>query len=304
MKKHRHFLICSVILLIFLLFVTSCGGGNPPANDQSDTTAPLFVDIHSGATEHNPYTPANVFSRFKHKSVVIAEFGEPICSSDGEALLTFTGESNSRECEFNVFPIKIHKKFEATANSSESFFYTPVLVKKEEDPSIDRTQTYLNVVLDYPDKDAIMTDYDDIILIESAYAADIMAGEQYLVPIAYGYADYPHIRLGEYERETAIGWMPIGDHETNRPDIIPVKEGKVCLPDDFYERQPEPDQEYFVKRMATYTEEANEMLTRLGLTDKLFRDGMTIDELDEYFNLVTDELLFAPLFRETETQAQ
>ncbi|MBQ2377796.1 MAG: hypothetical protein II297_05275 [Clostridia bacterium] len=299
MKNNLKFLTCSALLLIFLLFAISCGSKNPPASDQSDTTAPLFVDIHSGATEHNPNTPANVFSRFKHKSVVIAEFGEPIRLSNSEALLTFAGKYHFRG-EFNVFPIKIHKKFEATNYSRESFFYTPVLVKKEEDPSIDRTQTYLNVVLDYPNKDDIMTSYDDIILIESAHAADIIVGKQYLVPISYGYADYPHIRLGEYERETAICWMPICDHETSRPDIIPVKDGKICLPDDFYERQPEPDQEYFVKRMATYTEEANEMLTRLGLTDKLFRDGMTIDELDEYFNLVTDELLFAPLFRETE----
>lgn len=298
--KIKRIIITILILLSILLVACSCKYVNSKVYDKSDTTAPLCVDVHSGATEHNSYTPANVFSRFKHKSVVIAEFGEPICSSDGESLLTFTGKGHFLG-EFNVFPIKIQKKFEATANSRESFFYTQVLVKKEEDPSIDRTQTYLNVVLDYPNKDEIMTDYDDIILIESAYAADITAGEQYLALIAYGYADYQHVRLGEYEHETAIGWMPIGDHETNRPDIILIKDGKICLPDDFYERQPEPDQEYFVKSLANYTEDANEMLTRLGLTDKLFRDGMTIDELDEYFNLVTDELLFAPLFENVET---
>ena len=211
MKNNLKLLLCAVLLLIFLLFAISCGSKNPPANDQSDTTEPLYIDIHSGATQSSP-TPANVFSRFKHKSVVIAEFGEPLRSSDSEALLTFAGKCHFRG-EFNVFPIKIHKKFEATNYSRESFFYTPVLVKKEEDPSIDRTQTYLNVVLDYPNKDAIMTDYDDIILIESAYAADIIVGEQYLVPISYGYADYPHIRLGEYERaaswnERALAFAP------------------------------------------------------------------------------------------------
>ena len=54
--------------------------------------------------------------------------------------------------------------------------------------------------------------------------------------------------------------------------------------------------------MAYITEEANEMLKKLGLTDNLFRDGMTIDELDEYFNLVTNKDTFAPLFEGVDTQ--
>lgn len=308
MKNNLKLLLCSVLLLVFLLFAASCGGKKTPVqettgwdNDSAETMRDGISGFLGTHTICPVYPEIAEYSQFDRRTAVIAEFGEPIVSknsSDGESsLFVLNGEAFGNECEFNVFPIKIHKKFESTAYSDEGFFDNKVM-----ELGIDKTQTYLNLVLDYPNKDEIMDEYDDIILITSTYSEDIVVGEKYLFLMSFGYTDYPHLLWDEYNYDTAIGWMPESDEETNRPGIILVKDDKICLPENFYEKQAYPDNKYYIKRMARYSEEANEMLKKLGLTDNLFRDGMTIDELDEYFNLVTNKETFAPLFEGVETQ--
>ncbi len=316
MKNNLKLLLCSVLLLIFLLCVNSCGNKNPPVQgttdsdtgsqeitgsdtDSPETTRdelPGYLDTYTICPS---YPEIAEFSMFEKSPAVIAEFGEPILSTNG-SLLVFQGYGAHEGNEYNLFPIRIHKRFEATACSDESFFHAETMMEKEEELGIDRTQSYLNFVLDYPNKDEIMAEYDDIILIESAFAEDIVVGEKYLFLMFYAAVDYPHLLYGEYEYEYARGWMPLGDRDMNKPDLVPIKDGKICLPQDFYKNRPGYD--HCISRMADMTEEANEKLTQLGLTDNLFRDGMTIDELDEYFNLVTNKETFAPLFEGVETQ--
>ncbi len=308
------FAICMSVLFL----MTSCN--NIPVNDgrhtendteavQSETRETSNQDTYEYIDTHTVCPPEWVmteYSAFNRKSAVIAEFGEPILTVDsagGESVLTFTGGRETRESEFAIFPAKIHKKFEATAYSDESFFNTQAMIEKEEELGIDRTQTYLNFVLDYPNKDEIMAEYDDIILIESEFAADIVSGEKYFISMFFGYIDYPHLLYGEYDCKTAYGWMPLGDRDMNKPDLVPVKDDKICLPEDFYQKQSGSNNKYYISRTADMIEYTNGLLTQLGLTDNLFRDGMTIDELDEYFNLVTNKETFAPLFENAETQA-
>lgn len=311
MKKHRHFLICSVLLLIFIFCAASCSHTNSPVDslegtdeiETTDTTVPVATDtdplyIDDPTCVDDPITTE--YSLFRKSSTVIAELGEPIRSSDGQ-LLTFTGESESTERNFAIFPIKIHKKFELTAYSDESFFNTDVMLEKEEELGIDRTQTYLNFVLDYPNKDEIMSQYDDVILIEAEYAADVVPGEKYFIVLFLGHVDYPHLLYGEYECETAIGWMPVGNRITNKPDLIPVRDDKICLPDDYLDADPTREG-CFVRRLADMTWYANTMLTHFGLNDWHFRDGMTIDELEKFFEYETDEQLYGVYFREAQAQ--
>ena len=318
MKNNHKLLICSILLLIFLLCVTSCGGDNSPISgttdsdiDSSETTRdemPGFLGNICGGYPIVEYVPTE-FSAFNKYAVVIAEFGEPIISneSSGEkSLLTLAVKSVYGDHDFNVFPIKIHKKFDATAYSDESFFRADAMVYKEEAMGIDRDQSLLNFVIDYNNKAEVMSEYDDIVLIKSNFSKDIVIGEKYLFVMFMQAVDYHYITYdiegNEYEHEGLFGLAPLSDNKTKYPNIIPVKDGKICLPDDFYKRQSYPNHKSFVRSMAYITEEANEMLKKLGLTDNLFRDGMTIDELDEYFNLVTNKDTFAPLFEDVDTQ--
>ncbi len=45
-------------------------------------------------------------------------------------------------------------------------------------------------------------------------------------------------------------------------------------------------------------EYVNNRLISLGYGDKIFRDGITVGELEKYFDLVTDSKTFAPLFED------
>ena len=317
MKNNHKLLICSILLLIFLLCVTSCGGKNPPVQETTDsddhTQTQQDTDTRELVADFIDYIypeqfPTD-FSAFSKDGVVIAEFGEPIISNESsgeESLLTLAVKSVYGDHDFNVFPIKIHKRFDATAYSDESFFRADAMVYKEEAMGIDRDQSLLNFVMDYNNKAEIMSEYDDIVLIESNFSKDIVVGEKYLFVMFMQAVDYHYVTYdiegNEYEHEGLFGLAPLSDNKTKYPNIIPVKDGKICLPDDFYKRQSYPNHKSFVRSMAYITEEANEMLKKLGLTDNLFRDGMTIDELDEYFNLVTNKDTFAPLFEGVDTQ--
>ena len=317
MKNNLKLLLCTVLLLIFLLCVTSCGGKNPPVQETTDsddhTQTQQDTETREIVTEYIswivPEQFPTDFSAFSKDAVIIAEFGEPIistASSGEESLLTLAVKSVYGDHDFNVFPIKIHKKFDATAYSDESFFRADAMVYKEEAMGIDRDQSLLNFVMDYNNKAEIMSEYDDIVLIESNFSKDIVVGEKYLFVMFMQAVDYHYVTYdiegNEYEHEGLFGLAPLSDGNTKYPNIIPIKDGKLCLPDDFYQKRPYPYQKTFVRKMASITEEANEMLKKLGLTDNLFRDGMTIDELDEYFNLVTNKETFAPLFESVETQ--
>ncbi len=314
MENNLKFLICLVLLLVLLLCVTSCGSKNPPIQettdsdiDSSETTRDEISGFLGNICDGDPiveYVPTE-FSAFNKDAVIIAEFGEPIISNESsgkESLLTLAVKSVYGDHDFNVFPIKIHKKFDATAYSDESFFRADAMVYKDDVVmNIDRDQSLLNFVMDYNNKAEIMSEYDDIVLIKSNFSKDIVVGEKYLFVMFMQAVDYHYVTYdiegNEYEHEGLFGLAPLSDNKTKRPNIIPVKDSKVCLPNDFYEM----NDKSLVRWMAYMTEEANEMLTQLGLTDNLFRDGMTIDELDEYFNLVTNKETFAPLFENVET---
>lgn len=319
MKNNLKLLTCSALLLIFLLCVNSCGGKNPPVQETADSDdhnqTQQDTETREIATEYIswivPEQFPSEFSAFSKDGIVIAEFGEPLISTDPsgeESLLTLVRNDSTGDYEFNVFPIKIHKRFDATAYSDESFFRADAMVYKDDGVmNIDRDQSRLNFVMDYNNKAEIMLEYDDIVLIASDFSKDIIVGEKYLFVTFMQVVDYHYVTYDfdgtEYEHEALFGLIPLSDKKTKRPNILPIKDGKLCLPDDFYQKRPYPYQKTFVRKMASITEEANEMLKKLGLTDNLFRDGMTIDELDEYFNLVTNKETFAPLFENAETQA-
>ena len=79
---------------------------------------------------------------------------------------------------------------------------------------------------------------------------------------------------------------------------IPIDNGRLSL-----EKELNITSEENRKTMVEHRNRINDYFLRLGLGDKLFRDGMTVDELEEYYDLVTDYNTFAPLF-ETETGDQ
>ena len=316
MKNNHKFLICSAILLILLIFVTSCNNEKPPvdyltdANTNvtadsdsetlTDTEEALYMDEPIGV--HPIVPPMQEYAAFRNFSFVVAEFGEPILPadpSDGATPLLFEAIKSpdiAKQCF--AYPIKILRKFEATAYSTDedykSFF--PATLQEWQAPENYRPQSLFNYAVDYRNKDEIMAEYDDIILIDAD--TKVAIGEPYCLSVYYAHLKYPE----DLSEEFRFPLTPMYDLVTMKPILIPVKDDKICLPEEYYQKKPYPKEKEYVYMLAVLAEDANEMLTQLGLTDNLFRDGMTLDELDEYFNLVTNKETFAPLFEGADTQ--
>ena len=309
MKNNLKLLLFSVFLLIFLLCVNSCGGKNSPVQETAnsdretvtDTEQDLYLDNSTGIPAP-VVPPMKEYAAFRNFSFVFAEFGEPILPanlSDGTNPLLFEAIKSpdiAKQCF--AYPIKILRKFEATAYSKDedckSFF--PAMLQEWEAQGDYRPQSLFNYAVDYRNKNEIMAEYDDIILIDAD--TNVAIGEQYCLSVYYMPLKYPD----DLSEEFRFPLTPMYDLVTMKPILIPVKDDKICLPEEYYQKKSYPKEKEYVYMLAVLAEDANEMLKKLGLTDNLFRDGMTVDELDEYFNLVTNKETFAPLFESVETQ--
>ena len=99
------------------------------------------------------------------------------------------------------------------------------------------------------------------------------------LPVDYPMIDKVDSVYKEYPYANAIYMYGIGEMK-EIPFMLPMTNNKLCMVDELEER----------------FKTTNSYLTKLGLTDNLFRDGMSVGELEEYFDLVTDKNTFAPLF--------
>lgn len=132
-------------------------------------------------------------------------------------------------------------------------------------------------------RDDFMDDHDDILIVKAECTGSIVKGERALTYISrYGATRLP---ITSYR---GVGFFEIVGYESSgKIDAFPIVDGRVKLPEDFYEGG------YILDWQLLY---CNEKLIQLGLEDRIFRDGMTVRELEEFFEFVTDSETFAPLF--------
>ena len=299
--KTKNIIIFAFVLALVFAFV-SCDNGKLPAGDLTDTNTNVTEDSDSEAVTdivdtyivHIDPPPMQEYYACTHWSFVVAEFGEPILPvdlSDGTTPILFKGGiAGVGYAECFAYPIKILRKFEATAYSPGGDYF-PFMLQEWEAQGDYRPQSCFNYSIDYRNKDEIMGQYDDIIMIDSD--TNVAIGEQYCLSVYRMDTKYPDDASEEYR----VAWAPMYDLGSMKPILISLKGDKICLPEGYYEKRTDNKKGY-ATYLASVMENTNEKLTQLGLTDNLFRDGMTIDELDEYFNLVTNKETFAPLFED------
>lgn len=139
-------------------------------------------------------------------------------------------------------------------------------------------------LIDEDIRDDFMDNHDDILIVKAECTDSIVKGERVLTYISrYGATRLP---ITSYR---GVGFFEIVGYESSGEiDAIPVIDGKVKLPEDFYEGN-----HLLLEWQLSI---CRENLIKLGLEDRILKDGMTVKELDEFFELVTDSETFAPLF--------
>ena len=286
MKSNKKMISFAFIIAVFLL-ATSCGitiysdAHSTENNTQtSDTINTGIISSNESETADETFFPWHSETPdFKGNLAVIAEFGEIISSvnSNGSAQLYFFADQyGSKEIKKYVArPIKINKIFEAT--TSEIWYEDiPTLLRG---PFVisniypERLLTELCEYTDFGNKNQILSEYDDIVLFDTAYPVEITACEEYLIFFDTVYDVY--IDESHPSEDGLQGW-----EKTPSSFMIPIKDGKICLPDNFFD--------FNTSWLGDTAKKENYRLKQYGLTDNLFRDGMTIEELEDYFNLVTD----------------
>lgn len=147
-------------------------------------------------------------------------------------------------------------------------------------------------------KASILREYDGVLMISSEHTGLTQKGDRSLILTMHycfgsSYSYYEENNL--VEGVSAMTPMVCYYDREGEPDILPFIDEKVVLEEHVLI---EHGAGKYSSLTASYIEESNRYLTELGLTDNLFKDGMMVEELEEYFELVTDSDTFAPLFED------
>lgn len=139
-------------------------------------------------------------------------------------------------------------------------------------------------LLDEALRKKISEEYDDFILVSYHLIDQIPIKSQALIGV-----DITYLRLNNID--TVCCRCVSG---ANYLKIFPIVDNKITIPE-FWE---EPYEYYSVPQPLVGFDETNKNLQKLGLDDNLFRDGMTIEDFEDYLNLASNPETFAPLFKD------
>lgn len=235
------------------------------------------------------------YSAFNNSNCVIVEWGDKLELKDGDGNNIFLRDKRYGKT-YVCYPVKYVFMFKSTIEDELDLVFSGEF------------KNSLYYVLE-PNTE-ILKDYDDIVAVCSECADLIEKGRTDLVnfqdPVLLDFSDYGHDESLELPIYTygstnpsdalllvASGCIHRLEHQTYLEDVhkvrlIKINDGKVDLNNSY---------DGSAGNTAYYLfEKANEMLIKTGHEDKIFKDGMTIEELDEYFKLVTNPDTFALLF--------
>ena len=289
----------------------------------SDSSAVSYLPIMP-----EPYIPLarpDHHLRFIGSEGIIVEWGEAISLKDSNGCdLTLTDVDN--KYSYVCFPVKFVKFFDST-------IYRSGMCTSEAAPSImsdyyynngrpGELKTPLYNILDSETKEELSGYYNDVMVVRSEYAHIIEKGASYLFFFT-GFVDFPcpfYNEKGCCETIHALTPPRYFVRRNNleekilgigaKPFMFPIVDNKIVIEDDMLRKDKiteESERIYkengfdyvsYVDGITTFFSNANMHLVKLGLDDNLFRDGMTVEELEEYLELVTKEETFAPLFED------
>lgn len=246
-----------ILITMLLILLTSCSEAEI-AKDELEQTTETEYTYQVICTL--PAPPPSYY--FYIEDVVIIEWGDVVD-------LNIYDDGSGKAGQYKGVGVKYIKNFESTASNLGN--------KSLNMPN--RRYSFIDADI----RKDFVNSHDDILLVKAECATRIIKGDTVLTHIDRFYSK--RLPINSY---TDVGFFEIyGNEARGELEIIPIVDGKIQLPESFFKGN-------FVLDHALL--ECNDKLTQLGLTDNLFRDGMTIEELDDYFDLVTNKDTFAPLF--------
>lgn len=307
-------IVSKLLLLIVIFSIISCGKTSVDETEEADiatsaslassdeTQSPYYDTYICGLPDVEPYVETE-YSEFDGYEVVMVEWGDAITikDSEGEVLDLTADDGISYVC----FAVKFVKLFESTFKErgiGESILSGEI-------------HTGLFVELNLETYAEISDGYDEIMLIPAQDAHLIEKGNMNII-FAYDavYIPYLHLEKGFFvngqpsynEYVWALTPAPVYTYAlhgeylesgSKTPFLISVVDGKIVIDNKSSYIKTENGKDYISSQGERFII-ANDRLIHLGLDDNLFREGMTVEELEKYFNLVTKTETFAPLFED------
>ena len=269
----RNTALKKIILVFSLLFscilvLTACSGCVLGEQDSTHHTAPNSSQTLISSVETTERTmlvePPMNYYEFPLSDYAIVEWGGDI------AKVNVLYEDNSENIEYLAVGINYIRRFEKSYTSERE----------------DLNDTRKYSLIDEDVREEMKQKYEDVILINSSAVSKITPGMITFIPEVterlvsgerysgkYAYAEF--LTIWEYPEFI---------------DVIQIIDDKFSIPEYWSE---EGKTEGLLNYYFAYT---NDMLEKAGLSDAVFRDGMTVEEFEEYFNLVTGSDTFAPIF--------
>ena len=297
-------IVSKLVLSIVIFSIISCGKTSIDETEEADVAT--SASLASSDETQSPYSDTYIcglpdvapeYSAFNKYSAVIVEWGDSVELTDINGNVHSTVYSDEDKHAHICFAVKFIKLFGGTAENREAykesqnkgdFFYRCF------DPRTEHSNLFN--ALDSKTQDLISAEYDDVMLIPSEYAHLIKKGCMSLLFTECCAIDFPNSQNGKYYEE-AVGLSSECKYKPSwELTILPIVDEKLVLED--YIFQMDKSEKYYIHLYADEIVTSNDFLIRLGLDDNLFRDGMTVEELEEYLELVTKEETFAPLFED------
>lgn len=270
MKK----LICILILAAMLLSCAACSAHDNAVNDTSaDTTATSETttttsETTTAAPSDDISTPDTVITVFpsifpdawKSMNAVIVKWGK----QNGEkwhdsSAYWENGVSHPYKINYIGVDVELVKVFDETMEKSN-----------------------------YTDFYGNMPNVTSLMLPEQ-YIEHAREGEMSLVFLDLIYTLSGQLEGGGYLTTRRLGvrlGVRIAEGEFSEPPIFAIEDGKIQVPDRAYlTRSGEDDSNYFTQEIY-YLAEANKHIQKSGAEMQLFENGMPMEILDEYFNLI------------------
>ncbi len=291
------------MLLLFMCVVIFMSCETIETSESDSFTDEIYDDIDTKDCHSiNLYE----YYSFPYRSGVIIEWGDRVTFASGEMLVGDTAKWSISEGEYVGFSVKYIHYFAGTAR--EPYWY---LQHKRRNDFF----TYYNCcshLLDPETREAVLQNYDDVVVINSLYVDMIEKGRTDFV-----FMDEVHVfprSISEGKEYPTCVFTPksFNSDRYGEPILFPIVDGRLVIDDrmyDIYEGEiPLGDSRYYepyrgehfediqyYNGVIGWAEAINSLLITLDRDEILFRDGITIEEMDSYFDLVCKTSTFRPL---------
>lgn len=285
-----------LLILIFSLLLVSCEGaiGNSNKGTTADTNETIPPPIGCETAYSNPEEYAKKdHSAFKGSNAIVVEWGDILEIGYTTAAPTKLSSAKN-DISYALVAVKFIKPFYSTVDSCED----ETLDRYIDGWSNNGEHSYAYTLLNESIRSEISKNYDDVLFIPYNSINAIEKGRTDLIFLESDTILFPHkctddncYWLSDYH-EIRVSTVCKRRYD-DKAVLYPIIDGKVAFGDEFLEKDLGG---YYIDPYVDTIIETNEYLLELGYEDNLFYDGMTVDELEEYFDLVTKMITFAPLF--------